>query len=112
MKTLTLAKRQVTKDWLTQFTGLGQYEPLQLLRRVGPILEGIVLNRTSGNDVYEPTFHVHCLARESSFVTMTLDHRLRSERTGGPDWVTVRQHESKYVEAADRLRRQNPLKLE
>ena len=112
VKTLTAsARRRITADWLEQFPGLGEYKPLHLLRRVGPLLEGIVLERTSGNDVYRPTFHVHSLLREFPVVTMALAHRLQSDRSGGPDAVPVVHHESKYVEAARRLARQCPLAL-
>lgn len=112
MKSLTAStRRRITADWLEQFRGLGEYKPLHLLRRVGPLLEGVVLERTSGKDVYRPTFHVHCSLRPSPVVTMSLAHRLQSDRSGGPDAVPVVHHESKYVEAATRLAKQAPLAL-
>jgi hypothetical protein len=104
-------RRQITADWLEQFPELGQYKPLHLLRRVGPLLEGIVLERTSGNDAYRPTFHIHSLLRESPVVTMTLAQRLRSDRSGGPDMVPVLHHERNYIDAARNLARQAPLAL-
>lgn len=112
MKVLTAAaSAKITADWQRQFPGLGKYRPLHLLRRVGPLLEGIVLERTSGKDIYRPTFHVHCLAGVFPAVTMTLAHELRSESSGGPDFVSVLHHESQHVEAAARLCRQSPLAL-
>lgn len=113
MKSLTAAaKLRITEDWLQLFPGLGRYRPLHLLRRVGPLLEGIALERDSGNDVYRPTFHVHGLVSDWPDVTLTLMQRLRSDRTGGPDFIQVAHHDARYAEAAERLRRQAPLRLD
>lgn len=67
--TLTAAaKKKITLDWSRLFPELGTYRPLHLLRRVGPLLQGIALERTSGNDLYRPMAHIHCLAQESTSV--------------------------------------------
>lgn len=105
------AKRRITSDWHHLFPELGIYAPLHLLRRVGPLLEGIVLDRSSSNDEYLPTFHVHSLLRELSHVSLTLMHRLRDERTATPVSVKVENHDSKYVDCANRLMAQSPLAL-
>lgn len=112
MKTLTAsARRRITADWLDQFPELGEYKALHLLRRIGPLLQGIVLEQTSGNDAYRPTFHMHCLLRPSPVVTMSLAHRMQSDRSGAPDSIEVVHHESEHIEAAHRLARQAPLTL-
>lgn len=111
MKLTATARRRITADWLAAFPGLGEYEPLHLLRRVGPLLEGIVLERSSGSRDYLPTFHVHSLLRTFPSVSLTLIHRLRAEPSGAADSISVQRHESRYMEAASRLARQSPLAL-
>ena len=44
-------------------------------------------------------------------MSLTLAHPVRSERSGGPDFVSVAQHDGRCVEAATRLKRQSPLAL-
>jgi hypothetical protein len=112
LKTLTpAAQRTITDDWSRSFGGLGIYRPLRLLRRVGPLLEGITLERSSGNVDYLPTFHVHALTRPFDSVMLTLAHPLRTERTHALERISVAQHEARYPEAAARLLRQAPLPL-
>lgn len=97
---------------MTQYPSLGRYRPLHLLRRLGPLLEGVVLDRTSGNNEYFPTFHVHCLAKEFPAVSLTLAHRLSGGDSGLPVPITVGQHDVRFVDAANRLRQQSPLPLD
>ncbi|MFP4055134.1 MAG: hypothetical protein ACLFV7_14845 [Phycisphaerae bacterium] len=112
-KTLTKsAEKRITEDWHGEIPSMGIYQPRWLLRRVGPILEGICLDRDSGGDAYKPIFHVHLLAREFPCVSLTLGTQLRSERSGGPDFVQVRWHAEKYEDAAKRMIRQSLLPLE
>ena len=112
MKTMTRSRRaKIMSDWQHEFPDLGIVPQRHLLRRVGPILEGILLESGSDPTYYLPIFHVHCLAREVSGITLTLAHRLRTTRTGASDSIRVLFHEAKYVEAASRLRSQVPLSL-
>jgi hypothetical protein len=111
-KTLTKSvEKKIIEDWQREIPSLGIYAPRQLLRRVGPLLVGICLERDSGGAKYKPTFHVHCLGREAPAVFLTLLTQLRSERSGGPDFVQVHWHEEKYKEAAARMVRQSLLPL-
>lgn len=105
------AEKRITQDWMKEIPSLGVYRPRHLLRRVGPLLVGICLERESGGDVYKPMFHVHCLGKEAPAVFLTLLTQIRSERSGGPDFVQVRFHEEKCKEAAARMVRQSPLPL-
>jgi len=105
-------KKRITADWLQMFPGLAQYEPMHLLRRVGPIVEGIVLERTSSNDEYRPAFHVHSLLYAYPAVSLTMEQPLLREATRAPISVSVLRHPTFYVEAATTLSRQSPLSLE
>jgi hypothetical protein len=106
MKLSTEVKRKITEDWNKCYPDLGIYKPLWLLRRIGPLLCGICLNRDSGNDAYCPTFHTHNLLRQTDVVTLTLADPLRKVRSGVPDIIRAIFHEQRFSEAAERLRRQ------
>jgi len=106
------SEKQITEDWQREIPILAVYEPRWLLRRVGPLLVGICLDRDSGGDIYKPIFHVHCLAHEFPCVSLTLATQLRSERSGGPSYIEVKWHKHKYKDAAARMVRQSLLPLE
>ena len=113
MKKLTpTAKRKITEDWNRRFPEMGFYKPLHLLRRVGPLLIGILLERDSTNDCYLPTFHVHNLGNIFPVITLTLSEPLRTETTQAPDKIKVSQHASRFKEACKQLSYQAPLPLE
>ena len=112
MKSLTAAaKKRITQDWAELFPGMGIYEQMHLLRRVGPLLIGIILERDSGNISYRPTFHVHSLTSDFAEVSLTMSQALLTVRTRAPETIDVVRHEAKYHEAADRLCKQAALPL-
>ncbi len=105
-------ERKITEDWQREIPSLGVYRPRWLLRRVGPLLVGICLDRDSSGDIYKPIFHVHCLGHPFPVVSLTLATQLRSKRSGGPSYVEVKWHEEKYLDAAARMVQQSLLPLE
>ena len=105
-------RRKITSDWLILFPAIGILKPLHLARRVGPLLQGIVLQRSSLVDEYRPASHVHCLASEFPALTLTLVQYLRTKDTGARDGIRVQYHEREYQEAAQRVRTQAKLPLE
>lgn len=98
-------KREITRDWNNEFPSLGIYEPMWLLRRIGPIVMGICLDRDSSNECYLPTFHVHNLCSEISFVSLSL-HICLTTKKGAEESINTRDHSSRYVDAAQRLSEQ------
>ena len=96
-------KRQITDDWAGMFPTLGVFKPMWLLRRVGPIVEGICLNRDSSNARYQPIFHVHNLAKIDSSLSLTLADELRTVRNNTPEKIKVAFHKDHYADAARRL---------
>lgn len=107
MKSLTPeAKKRITKGWAECFPEMGIHEPMHLLRRVGPLLIGIALERDSGNHRYTPTFHVHNLASDVGHITLTLAQPLVTNRNGATESIEVRWHETKFRDAAQRLAQQ------
>lgn len=111
-RTLTRAiERQITRDWHGEIPSLGIYRPRWLMRRAGPLLVGVCLDRDSGGDVYKPVFHVHFLGCESPIIGLTLATNLRTARTGAPESIQVRFHAERYRDAAARMVQQAPLPL-
>jgi hypothetical protein len=107
-----MAEKEITKDWQAEIPSLGIYQPRHLLRRVGPLLVGVCLDRDSSGEIYKPCFHVHCLGKEFPCVSLTLDTQLRSKHSGGPIYIEVKWHKQKYKEAAAQMVRQSLLCLE
>jgi hypothetical protein len=111
MKFTETLKRRVTRDWQLAFPDLGTHKPMHLLRRVGPLLQGICLERSSGNSDYLPTTHVHDLTGRSDHLFLQLGMDLR-QQSGGVDRIRLFAHgEERVAEAATRLREQALLRL-
>lgn len=104
------AARAITRDWAGAFPGFAVWKPLHLLRRLGPVLQGIALDRSMSADDYLPYAHVHALTREFPVVTLTLAAPLRS-RAGVARRIKVADHEREFASAVDGLRGQSPLSL-
>ena len=107
-------EKKITQDWAREFPGMGIYKKRWLMRRAGPLLIGICLDRDSHGDLYKPVFHVFFLARNwnGKNPALTLYTELRTVRTNAPDDVEVRWHEKKYLDAVERMKRQSLLPLE
>lgn len=111
MKFTPKIEKSITNDWHHEFPNLSVYKPRHLLRRVGPLLIGVCLERDSGAGKYKPCFHVHFLGKEFPVVSLTLCSQLKAD-SGGPDYVEVRFHEQRFIDAARRLKAQSPLPLD
>jgi hypothetical protein len=105
-------EKEITEDWRKEIPSLGVYAPRHLLRRVGPLLVGMCLDRDSSGEIYKPIFHVHFLGKEAPTVFLTLATQVQSDRSGGPTYVEVKWHGQKYKETAARMIRQSLLPLE
>ena len=109
----TSAKKRITDEWGREFRSLSNYKPMWLMRRSGLLIQGICLDRDSGNDNYLPTFHLHNLGGlNTDFISLTLRTPLRTERTNVPDRITWADHEERFPEILKRFRTQSPLKFE
>lgn len=94
-----------------KFPDFTAWRPLHLLRRLGPLVQGIALDRSSSGDDYLPTAHVHALTRIFPVVSFTLAERLRSS-SGVTRRIAVQDHESVIEQVADQLREQSRLSLD
>lgn len=103
----TTAKR-VTADWARMFPELAVWRPLVLLRRVGPLLQGVAFERSMTSERYVPSTNVQLLAFPFGLAISGLHTRLGT-CNGSNHWLEVSEHESVYREAAEHLREQSPL---
>ncbi|MEH0423268.1 hypothetical protein [Streptomyces sp. B21-083] len=110
-KPAAASARRVTKDWAAVFPGFTVWRPLHLLRRIGPVVQGVCLDRSTSGDGYLPTVHVHALTREFPVISLTLGQRL--ERSSGqPETVLFARHEEEFQRAVDTLKAQSRLSLD
>ncbi|MGW1716725.1 hypothetical protein [Streptomyces sp. NPDC002156] len=101
----------MTKDWAVAFPGLAVWRPLHLLRRIGPVVQGICLDRSTSGDGYLPTAHVHALTKAFPVISLTLGHRLERP-SGQPETVLFTRHEGEFQRAVDALKAQSVLSLD
>lgn len=104
--------RDITSDWQRAIPSLGIYRPLRLLRRVGPLLLGVCLERDSSGEIYRPTFHTHFLGSESTSISLSMCMQLRSPRSGGPTFLPLHLHAEKHAEFAALMESQALLPLD
>jgi hypothetical protein len=96
-------KRRITQDWRNLFPEMAVFRPMWLLRRVGPLVQGIALERSSAGTVYLPIIHIHDLSKPFPNVSLSLSQSLRSRRSGSEDPIAVQFHDRLHIEAAHRL---------
>ncbi|MEV8350683.1 hypothetical protein ACFVTT_19060 [Streptomyces niveus] len=102
--------RRVTSDWVAEFPGFDAWRPMHLLRRLGPVVQGICLDRSTSGDGYTPTVHVHPLTREFPAISLALGQRL--ERTSGqPERILFSRHGGEFQDAARILAEQSRLPI-
>jgi hypothetical protein len=98
-------KRQITKDWLSVFTAFKEYKPMWIIRRNGPFLCGIFLQRNSSNIDYKPLFHVYNLMVDFPVISLNANMYLLNHKMAR-DSVTLLQHQESFNSYAERLKQQ------
>ena len=102
--------KRVTADWADVFPDFDVWKPLRLLRRIGPVIQGITLDRSTSGNEYFPTVHVHALTRDFPVVSLTLGQRLLGA-SGVQEGVSFAGHDADFASAAQRLESQSNLPL-
>ncbi len=104
-----VAKKRITEDWAEALPNLGIYRPMWLLKRNGPLLIGVILDRTRSNQVYIPKFHVHNLLWPSPFLVLSLTYKVPSERQPRMErQILVDRHQSDFPSAVGILKSMVP----
>ena len=104
-------KKQITNDWAQAFPGLGVYKQMHMLRRVGPIVLGICLNRSAAGTTYRPIWHIHLLLKEDSALSLNLAMHYRS-KNGSVSAIPVQWHANRFAAAVERMRTSALLPME
>ncbi|MEU9290615.1 hypothetical protein AB0D57_39750 [Streptomyces sp. NPDC048275] len=102
--------RRITSDWVSLFPEFSVWQPLRLLRRIGPVLQGITLDKSTESDQYYPTVHVHSLVQDFPVISLTLAQRL-VKSSGIQEPIEVDRHPEEFRSAAVRLEEQSALSL-
>ncbi|MFB6985758.1 hypothetical protein [Streptomyces sp. NPDC056304] len=102
---------RVTADWTKVFGGFDTWRPLRLLRRVGPVVQGVTLDRSTSGDAYYPTTHIHALTRPFPVISLTLGQRLVSN-SGMQEAIRFARHAEDHLDASRRLAEQARLSLD
>jgi len=103
MMLTTAVRKKTTRDWQDKLPQLGTVRPMLLGRVVGPFLQGILLDRRSDGKTYFPTLFVCSLTSSSTVFSMTVAQKLLTARTHAEDYISVVSHDTRYVDAIDRL---------
>jgi hypothetical protein len=103
--------KRVTKDWASAYSEFDVWRPLRLLRRIGPVLQGVTLDRSTSGDAYFPTVHIHALTREFPVISLALGQRLVTS-SGVQEAVKFSRHVEDYPDASRRLAEQAGLSLD
>ena len=103
--------KRVTKDWANEYAGFDVWRPLRLIRRIGPVLQGITLDRSTSGDAYFPTAHIHALTRAFPVISLELGQRLATS-SGVQEAVQFSRHTEDFPDASRRLAEQARLSLD
>jgi hypothetical protein len=103
MKLTPDLKKEITSDWQALVPQFTAYKTMSFARRIGPLIQGIYLDRDSTNAAYLPTLHIHCLCRPFPVVSLSLSQPLQSPRSGTVERLSGQFHKAKYQEACTRL---------
>ena len=109
-ETKAVSAKRVTSDWAKLFDGFDAWQTLRLARRIGPVVQGITLDRSTAGDAYFPTAHIHALTRKFPVVSLTLSQRLQTP-SGVQESIRFAEHQALFQDAAERLARQSGLSL-
>lgn len=92
--------KRLTGDWGAIYGEFDAWRPLRLLRRIGPVVQGVTLDLSSSGDPYFPTAHIHALTRKFPVISLSMGTRL-SGASGVDRAISFNLHSDSYAEAAE-----------
>lgn len=108
-------RARIVADWAAAFPNLGVHAAAagspRLVRRAGPIVAGICLERRTDTTSYRPTAFVHFLGTPQPSLSLT-GATVPARPNGAPMIVRVGVHDREFSDAAARLRASFPLDLD
>lgn len=104
MNKITLAmKKKITSDWASCLPDFSAFAPMRLGRLIGPLVQGVCLDRDPSNNAYLPTLHIHNLCTPFPVIALDLGQPLLVEGGRGVERISISSHSEKYVSAAKKL---------
>jgi hypothetical protein len=100
-------KKIITKEWGNEFPTLTILKPTRLIRRNGPILVGICLDRESNPEVYKPIVHIHNLCYIDSDISISLAGYVLSDK-GLPTVVKLKYHSETFLHFVQKIKLDYP----
>ena len=108
-KLSTTIKREITKDWSELFVHFLVYNPMQLLRRYGCLLQCISLDRNTSNDEYLPVHHFFNLANPlQDTIVFSAYTVLLTKRHQVEDYVSIYRHRNNIDDIVLEFKKQVP----
>lgn len=105
--------RRATRDWEAVFPDLKFLKVQWIGRIIGPLFQGILLDRDSTNAQYRPTWHVHNLAERSNHIGLEMMERFcLDDKPGIEDPITPPRHRNDFDRIIGRFREQMTLPME
>jgi hypothetical protein len=96
-------KKKITSDWVSCLPEFFAFAPMRLGRLVGPLVQGVCLDRDPSNSAYLPTLHIHNLCKSFPVIALDLGQPLLVEGGRGVERISIESHSERYVSAAKRL---------
>lgn len=103
MKLTSALKNSITLDWQSLVPQFSVLQPMSMARRIGPLIQGICLDRSSGNESYLPTVYVHCLCKSFPVLSLSLGQPLLYGGSGVVERISAKFHKSRYMDACSRI---------
>ncbi|ANH67491.1 hypothetical protein ABE85_07760 [Mitsuaria sp. 7] len=88
------------------------YDSMWLMRRIGPLLQGVLLEKTQDGSCYCPTLHIHTFSRPLGYVALNVAQPLLTVRTRASEYIKVLHHDKHFSEGAKRLAASSLLPIE
>ena len=100
---------RVTSDYLSGFGLMREYKPLWIGRIVGPIFQGIRIQRSQDGKSYRPLSHIHNFGSRSDDLTLSLCQRLMAQNGSDEPPISNDSHPSRVKGAVEKLKRSSLL---
>lgn len=114
MKIAAQTKKQVARDWLSEFTSLKDYAQDKLYKIIGPLVSGIEIFKLPRKDDYRPYFVCYPLWKEGEKACLEepfiLQEIFRSDRSQFS--IPFVSHKDLFSEAVVCAKRQIPISLD
>lgn len=105
-------RSHLTADLLAGIGSMRKYKPLWIGKVIGPIFQGVCLERSRDGKSYRPLSHIHSFSSNSECLTFSLCQRLKSGTSQIDESIRNERHEELFQGALAKLKRDSLLPLD